>query len=73
MSNQQEIRKFISDNEEKVMDLVERSMTDSSYEGICLDCGEITDGVEPDAECYRCPSCGAHKVIGGEMLAISAL
>lgn len=36
--------------------------------GACLACGEIADGVEPDARCYECESCGAHKVYGLEEL-----
>lgn len=35
--------------------------------GICLACGEQTDSVEPDAQGYKCPSCGEWKVMGLEM------
>jgi hypothetical protein len=43
------------------MDLME------SYAGVCLVCGDIQDsGVEPDAEGYKCLSCGAMKVCGIE-------
>lgn len=39
------------------------------YDGLCLDCGEWTSGgVEPDAENYECPSCGAHNVQGAEVV-----
>lgn len=36
------------------------------YQGICLDCGELRDGTEPDAEGYDCPSCGGNNVQGIE-------
>jgi predicted RNA-binding Zn-ribbon protein involved in translation (DUF1610 family) len=35
-------------------------------QGICLACNELTDGVEPDARNYTCPSCGAREVYGLE-------
>ena len=34
--------------------------------GFCLACGKETDGCEPDARKYRCPSCGAMEVYGFE-------
>lgn len=36
--------------------------------GICLHCGEEADGVEPDAEGYRCENCGRHTVAGAEQI-----
>ena len=42
-------------------------------EGFCLACGEVAYGVEPDARKYRCENCGAHKVYGGEELALMGL
>ena len=41
--------------------------------GICLACGEEAWGVEPDAECYECESCGEHEVMGNENAVISDL
>lgn len=38
-----------------------------NYQGICLECEEFQDCVEPDAEDYECECCGAHKVIGMEI------
>jgi hypothetical protein len=38
--------------------------------GVCLWCGEIADGVEPDAERYECDCCGRCQVFGIEMAAI---
>jgi hypothetical protein len=49
-------------------------MTDSSGEGFCLACGEMSpDSVEPDARRYRCDSCDAHKVYGIPELVIMGL
>lgn len=42
-------------------------------EGFCLACGEIADGVEPDAQRYTCESCGEQKVYGAEELALMGL
>jgi Zn finger protein HypA/HybF involved in hydrogenase expression len=42
-------------------------------EGFCLACGEVADGVEPDARKYECECCGAAKVYGGEELALMGL
>ena len=36
------------------------------YAGICLACGELADGVEPDAERYPCDVCSARRVVGLE-------
>ena len=33
-------------------------------EGICIACGEIQDGCEPDARKYTCESCGKKTVYG---------
>lgn len=39
----------------------------NNYDGVCLACGEWTDGdVEPDARRYRCEFCEAHEVYGVE-------
>ena len=45
-----------------------------NYDGVCLKCGEITEGgVEPDAEGYECSSCGASAVMGMELALVSGL
>jgi hypothetical protein len=41
-------------------------MSDMTNPGICLACGEETDGCEPDARNYRCDSCGMMAVYGAE-------
>lgn len=38
--------------------------------GVCIACGEVTYGVEPDAEEYECDSCGKNKVYGAEQVLI---
>ncbi len=40
------------------------------YMGVCLSCNELQDGCEPDAENYKCESCGEHKVFGLEQALI---
>ncbi len=51
---------------ERVMDAVERQTFGTDNPGFCLACGEETDGCEPDARKYECPSCGAMEVYGAE-------
>ena len=41
--------------------------------GFCLACGEETDGVEPDARRYACPTCNEAKVFGLEELLLRGL
>jgi hypothetical protein len=37
-----------------------------SYIGICIECGEERDCVEPDAHEYKCEACGSLAVMGAE-------
>ena len=39
---------------------------EEDHAGICLDCGEIASGCEPDARNYLCESCNTHQVFGME-------
>ena len=39
-----------------------------SNEGWCLTCGELVDGVEPDARKYMCGCCGKKSIYGLEEL-----
>ena len=41
--------------------------------GWCLACGEMAEGVEPDATRYECEGCGARKVYGLAELALMGL
>ena len=45
---------------------VQASLIGEESLGICLQCGAIQSGVEPDAENYRCEECGAFAVAGLE-------
>lgn len=46
---------------------------DENNQGFCLACGEIQDGVEPDAVRYTCECCGAPKVYGASELGLRGL
>ncbi len=35
-------------------------------EGVCHACGNTQYGVEPDAENYKCESCGENRVYGAQ-------
>lgn len=41
--------------------------------GICVGCGNIQDGCEPDAREYTCDDCGLDKVYGLEEALIQGL
>lgn len=43
-----------------------KPVIDEAFEhaGICLQCGEMQSGCEPDARNYECESCGARRVFG---------
>jgi hypothetical protein len=45
----------------------------SEDQGFCLACGEIQDGVEPDARKRPCDCCGKSKVYGAAELALMGL
>ena len=34
--------------------------------GVCLECGELAYGVEPDARNYTCEECGRAQVFGAD-------
>lgn len=38
----------------------------NNYEGVCLYCGEVASGVEPDAHKYHCDACNKKGVFGLE-------
>lgn len=57
--------------EDVVMEMCERRSTSLDNPGICLQCGQEAEGVEPDARNYTCESCGAAQVFGCEELLIS--
>lgn len=49
-------------NADEILELLE---ADDNL-GICLSCGAVAEGVEPDAEHYRCEECGERNVFGAE-------
>ena len=52
---------------EIILDLAQNS---DSYNGYCLDCGNIQDQCEPDAMNLKCNECGAFRVCGAEELVL---
>lgn len=55
---------------ERVAAAAEAEMTTLDNPGICIACGAEQEGVEPDAEKYRCAACGRMTVYGAENLLI---
>lgn len=51
----------------------EAEAMDAEGQGFCLACGEVQDGVEPDARQYECEHCGEHKVYGTAELVLMGL
>jgi predicted RNA-binding Zn-ribbon protein involved in translation (DUF1610 family) len=51
---------------DQLLDLATELVESDSMQGVCLACGEIADGVEPDARKYTCETCGESKVYGAE-------
>lgn len=49
----------------KVFKVLDSDVSDGTL-GICLACGEIAYGVEPDARGYQCEDCGKPQVYGLE-------
>lgn len=43
---------------------------ESDHLGLCIECHEIAEGVEPDARNYCCDACGAKAVYGLEELIV---
>jgi hypothetical protein len=52
----------------RVIDAVERQQHDTDNPGFCLRCGAEQEGCEPEAEQYRCESCGQRAVYGAEQV-----
>lgn len=48
----------------KAMELCRINFTTTQNLGICLNCGHVQDGVEPDAVGYECDECGKESVCG---------
>lgn len=55
---------------DRVESLARESMFGLGNPGICVSCGDDTDGVEPDAREYHCDACGMMQVYGAQELLI---
>ena len=53
---------------ERIIELCEAD----DNQGLCLECGDESYGVEPDARRYKCESCGEYRVYGAEELLMMA-
>lgn len=53
---------------DRVVEACERRSQSLDNPGICIACGTDVEGVEPDAEMYKCESCGEEAVFGVEEL-----
>ena len=54
--------------EDRVIVAINRSNITLDNPGICLACGEDTEGCEPDAERYECSACDRKLVFGAEQI-----
>jgi hypothetical protein len=52
----------------RVMEAVERQMTELDNPGFCISCGEESNECEPDAREYTCDFCNKPTVYGAEEL-----
>jgi hypothetical protein len=57
--------------DERILVAAERQMLSLDDPGFCLACGNEAHGVEPDARCYTCESCGEKQVYGAQELVLS--
>lgn len=55
---------------ERIESAVRRHMSTLDDPGFCIACGTDADGVEPDAQRYRCDACCELAVYGAEDLLI---
>lgn len=62
-SKRREVRRKIAAAMDEFLD--ESAYSDGT-DGICLECGEVQSGCEPDARGYVCECCGAPRVFGME-------
>jgi len=46
------------------LEVIEEAMRNGT--GVCIECGEESAEVEPDARNYLCDECGEHAVYGAE-------
>jgi hypothetical protein len=53
---------------ETAMSLMEEDI--DTIEGVCIECGIVHHGVEPDAEKYKCDNCETNTVYGAEQIVL---
>ena len=61
---------------QEIFKVSNEELTEMMFEGnygICRKCGEFKDGVEPDADGYKCDSCGSMSVVGLEFAVIEGI
>ncbi|MBM84699.1 MAG: hypothetical protein CMM47_01580 [Rhodospirillaceae bacterium] len=56
---------------ETIFQLAKDSLFGGTDDGICMTCGNVQSGVEPDARGYTCESCGESAVQGAEWAILS--
>jgi hypothetical protein len=52
---------------------LEEALATGETDGICLNCGFIEPGIEPDVEGYHCTECGEDEITGVETAIVSFL
>ena len=50
------------------MSLMEEDM--DTIEGVCIECGIVHHGVEPDAMKYKCDNCETNTVYGAQQIVL---
>ena len=51
----------------------EAAFCSTANPGFCIACGADAEGVEPDAERYKCEECGEHAVYGAPEIAMCSV
>jgi hypothetical protein len=53
---------------ETAISLMEEDM--DTIEGVCIECGIVHHGVEPDAMKYKCDNCETNTVYGAQQIVL---
>ena len=65
------MKKVLPVTTKRIERLARRVLFGTSNEGMCRLCGNVQNGVEPDAENYRCGNCGSETVDGVQALLLA--
>ena len=57
---------------DEIIEIARENMFGMSNDGICVKCGDVQDGCEPDAQNYKCHSCGEFAVFGAEEILLTS-